>query len=188
MQGHEPFVSYEGLEQLHRFLFVLGITHVLYSCLAVGLAMSKVSPHNFQFVDTHNAAIYFLFVASVCRSIAGADGKNRRGCQAMETSKVTNIGTLSMYKQMTEGKPSELVFFACFSCNNDGKSYVASSNLAYISLEQLYLIPIGLYFYYFLLNSKENQVDEATDNIYFPSHFSSMEQESNPKLDGNIST
>jgi len=45
VQGHEPFVSYEGLEQLHRFLFVLGITHVLYSCLAVGLAMSKVS-HN----------------------------------------------------------------------------------------------------------------------------------------------
>eukprot|EP00256_Glycine_max_P065955 XP_025980550.1 MLO-like protein 4 [Glycine max] len=42
MQGHEPFVSYEGLEQLHRFLFVLGITHVLYSCLAVGLAMSKI--------------------------------------------------------------------------------------------------------------------------------------------------
>ncbi|CAJ1963712.1 unnamed protein product [Sphenostylis stenocarpa] len=41
-EGHEPFVSYEGLEQLHRFLFVLGITHVFYSCLAVGLAMSKI--------------------------------------------------------------------------------------------------------------------------------------------------
>ncbi|KAK2393057.1 MLO-like protein 4 [Trifolium repens] len=41
-EGHEPFVSYEGLEQLHRFLFVLGITHVLYSFLAVGLAMSKI--------------------------------------------------------------------------------------------------------------------------------------------------
>lgn len=41
-EGHEPFVSYEGLEQLHRFLFVLGMTHVLYSCLAVGLAMSKI--------------------------------------------------------------------------------------------------------------------------------------------------
>ncbi|QHN94170.1 DNA-directed RNA polymerase subunit beta' [Arachis hypogaea] len=40
--GHEPFVSYEGLEQLHWFLFVLGITHVLYSCLAVGLALSKI--------------------------------------------------------------------------------------------------------------------------------------------------
>ncbi|XP_065869894.1 MLO-like protein 4 isoform X2 [Euphorbia lathyris] len=41
-QGREPFVSLEGLEQLHRFLFVLGITHVLYSCLAVALAMSKI--------------------------------------------------------------------------------------------------------------------------------------------------
>ncbi|GFY89360.1 seven transmembrane MLO family protein [Actinidia rufa] len=41
-EGREPFVSYEGLEQLHRFLFVLGITHVLYSCIAVGLAMSKI--------------------------------------------------------------------------------------------------------------------------------------------------
>ncbi|PSS02882.1 MLO-like protein [Actinidia chinensis var. chinensis] len=41
-EGREPFVSYEGLEQLHRFLFVLAITHVLYSCIAVGLAMSKI--------------------------------------------------------------------------------------------------------------------------------------------------
>ncbi|RDX73582.1 MLO-like protein 4, partial [Mucuna pruriens] len=39
---HEPFVSYEGLEQLHRFLFILGITRVLYSCFAVDLVMSKV--------------------------------------------------------------------------------------------------------------------------------------------------
>ncbi|KAL0412748.1 UNVERIFIED_CONTAM: MLO-like protein 4 [Sesamum radiatum] len=41
-EGREPFVSAEGLEQLHRFLFVLGITHVLYSCITVGLAMSKI--------------------------------------------------------------------------------------------------------------------------------------------------
>ncbi|KAM3204724.1 MLO-like protein 4 isoform X3 [Capsicum annuum] len=40
--GREPFVSYEGLEQLHRFLFVLGITHILYSCIVVGLAMTKI--------------------------------------------------------------------------------------------------------------------------------------------------
>nr|GMD10104.1 MLO-like protein 4 [Ipomoea batatas] len=41
-EGREPFVSAEGLEQLHRFLFVLAITHVLYSCIAVGLSMSKI--------------------------------------------------------------------------------------------------------------------------------------------------
>ncbi|KAJ4965401.1 hypothetical protein NE237_017250 [Protea cynaroides] len=41
-EGREPFVSLEGLEQLHRFLFVLGITHVLYSCVTVGLSMVKI--------------------------------------------------------------------------------------------------------------------------------------------------
>ncbi|CAN4125139.1 unnamed protein product [Withania somnifera] len=41
-EGREPFVSYEGLEQLHRFPFVLGITHVTYGCIVVGLAMTKI--------------------------------------------------------------------------------------------------------------------------------------------------
>ncbi|GKV21227.1 hypothetical protein SLEP1_g31224 [Rubroshorea leprosula] len=52
--GHEPFVSLEGLEQLHRFLFVLGITHVLYSCLSVALAMSKIySWRNWEIVASN---------------------------------------------------------------------------------------------------------------------------------------
>ncbi|XP_042026028.1 MLO-like protein 4 isoform X1 [Salvia splendens] len=38
----EPFASYESLEQLHRFLFVLGVTHVSYSFLAIALAMIKI--------------------------------------------------------------------------------------------------------------------------------------------------
>lgn len=41
-QGYEPFVSYEGLEQLHRFIFVMAITHVSYSCLTMLLAIVKV--------------------------------------------------------------------------------------------------------------------------------------------------
>lgn len=41
-QGKESFASYESLEQLHRFVFVLGITHVSYSFVAVALAMIKV--------------------------------------------------------------------------------------------------------------------------------------------------
>ncbi|KAE8672066.1 MLO-like protein 11 [Hibiscus syriacus] len=40
--GHEPFVSYEGLEQLHRFIFVMAITHVSYSCLTMLLAIVKI--------------------------------------------------------------------------------------------------------------------------------------------------
>lgn len=42
LQGHEPFVSYEGLEQLHRFIFVMAVTHVAYSCLTMLLAIVKV--------------------------------------------------------------------------------------------------------------------------------------------------
>ncbi|PRQ31339.1 hypothetical protein RchiOBHm_Chr5g0034381 [Rosa chinensis] len=41
-EGYEPFVSYQGLEQLHRFIFVMAITHVSYSCLTMLLAIVKI--------------------------------------------------------------------------------------------------------------------------------------------------
>ena len=41
-QGRESFASRESLEQLHRFIFVLGVTHVSYSFIAIALAMIKV--------------------------------------------------------------------------------------------------------------------------------------------------
>ncbi|KAG5032832.1 hypothetical protein JHK82_016399 [Glycine max] len=42
-EGYEPFVSYEGLEQLHRFIFVMAVTHISYSCLTMLLAIVKTS-------------------------------------------------------------------------------------------------------------------------------------------------
>ncbi|OVA00579.1 Mlo-related protein [Macleaya cordata] len=39
---HEPFVSYEGMEQLHRFIFVMAVTHIFYSCLTMLLAIVKI--------------------------------------------------------------------------------------------------------------------------------------------------
>nr|XP_023904936.1 MLO-like protein 4 isoform X2 [Quercus suber] len=41
-EGHESFASHESLEQLHRLVFVLGITHVIYSFIAIALAMIKI--------------------------------------------------------------------------------------------------------------------------------------------------
>ncbi|XP_030468463.1 MLO-like protein 4 [Syzygium oleosum] len=41
-KGHEPFVSYESLEQLHRLLFALVIIHVSYSFAAISLAITKI--------------------------------------------------------------------------------------------------------------------------------------------------
>ncbi|VAH39000.1 unnamed protein product [Triticum turgidum subsp. durum] len=40
-EGFESFVSHEGLEQLHRFIFVMAVTHVTYSCLTMLLAILK---------------------------------------------------------------------------------------------------------------------------------------------------
>ncbi|KAE8731755.1 MLO-like protein 11 [Hibiscus syriacus] len=42
VKGHEPFVSHEGLEQLHRFIFLMAITHLAYSCLTMLLAIVKI--------------------------------------------------------------------------------------------------------------------------------------------------
>ncbi|KAI3864850.1 hypothetical protein MKX03_006089 [Papaver bracteatum] len=41
-EGHEPFASYESLEQLHRFLFVLDVVHVSYNFVSIALAMLKI--------------------------------------------------------------------------------------------------------------------------------------------------
>ncbi|KAG7592891.1 Mlo-related protein [Arabidopsis thaliana x Arabidopsis arenosa] len=41
-EGHEPFLSYEGMEQLHRFIFIMAVTHVTYSCLTMLLAIVKI--------------------------------------------------------------------------------------------------------------------------------------------------
>ncbi|KAI3502830.1 hypothetical protein L1887_31173 [Cichorium endivia] len=41
-EGSSSFASQESLEQLHRFLFVLGVTHVSYSFFAIALAMIKI--------------------------------------------------------------------------------------------------------------------------------------------------
>ncbi|XP_022976469.1 MLO-like protein 11 isoform X2 [Cucurbita maxima] len=58
-EGHEPFVSYEGLEQLHRFIFVMAVTHVSYSCLTMLLAIVKIHSwrvwENDAHMDRHDA-------------------------------------------------------------------------------------------------------------------------------------
>ena len=61
LQGHEPFVSYEGLEQLHRFIFVMAVTHVSYSCLTMLLAIVKVN-HSFKIIIMANMTQKFASV------------------------------------------------------------------------------------------------------------------------------
>ncbi|KAL6506986.1 Mlo14p [Orobanche hederae] len=59
LENYEPFVSHEGLEQLHRFIFVMAVTHISYSCLTMLLAIIKI--HNWRVweneahIDIHNS-------------------------------------------------------------------------------------------------------------------------------------
>ncbi|KAJ6979957.1 hypothetical protein D5086_021960 [Populus alba] len=41
-KGYEPFLSYQDLERLHRFIFLMAITHISYSCLTMLLAIVKI--------------------------------------------------------------------------------------------------------------------------------------------------
>lgn len=64
-QGKESFASYESLEQLHRFVFVLGVTHVFYSFVAIALAMIKVEMVLFYYNIcslTFHRTFLFIFI------------------------------------------------------------------------------------------------------------------------------
>ncbi|KAL3636875.1 Mlo14p [Castilleja foliolosa] len=42
-KNYQPFVSLEGLEQLHQLIFVMAITHICYSCMTMVFAFVKIN-------------------------------------------------------------------------------------------------------------------------------------------------
>ncbi|KAK3141121.1 hypothetical protein QOZ80_4BG0329820 [Eleusine coracana subsp. coracana] len=73
-EGYESFVSHEGLEQLHRFIFVMAVTHVTYSCLTMLLAILKI--HKWRkwedeaFRDNHESFSQIAYVSATRRQPA----------------------------------------------------------------------------------------------------------------------
>ncbi|KAL5216567.1 hypothetical protein ABZP36_007968 [Zizania latifolia] len=73
-EGYESFVSQEGLEQLHRFIFVMAVTHVTYSCLTMLLAILKI--HTWRkwedeaFRDNHESFSQIAYVSATRRQPA----------------------------------------------------------------------------------------------------------------------
>ena len=45
LQGKVQVISASGLHELHIFIFVLAVVHVLYSCVTVLLSLWQVSEH-----------------------------------------------------------------------------------------------------------------------------------------------
>ncbi|TYH86815.1 hypothetical protein ES332_D01G071200v1 [Gossypium tomentosum] len=59
-EDHEPFVSYEALEGLHRFIFLMAITHIAYSCLTMLLAIVKIRSWRAWENEAHKDQFGFL--------------------------------------------------------------------------------------------------------------------------------
>ncbi|EFJ17882.1 hypothetical protein SELMODRAFT_154277 [Selaginella moellendorffii] len=68
-EGKEPFISFLGLEQLHRFLFVMGCTHVFYSCLTMLLAVVKVYSWRRWEDEAHSHVDNQQNMAEFCRNL-----------------------------------------------------------------------------------------------------------------------
>ncbi|KAG4988016.1 hypothetical protein JHK85_030999 [Glycine max] len=106
-EGHESLASYESLEQLHRFVFVLGITHITYSFIAVALAMIKIyswrtweneaktiavqSIQGSDFYDTDEPVLQLCFSRQFWSSIHRAD------YMALRLGFITNHGLPTTY-------------------------------------------------------------------------------------------
>lgn len=62
MQGQVSFISVEGIHQLHIFIFVLAVCHVLYCVLTYALARAKVRNY---FITPHLSLSLSLFNYSI---------------------------------------------------------------------------------------------------------------------------
>ncbi|KAL3844996.1 hypothetical protein ACJIZ3_002399 [Penstemon smallii] len=73
-KDHQPFASHQSLEQLHRFLFVLGVTHVSYSFLAIALAMIKI--YSWRSWENHAKTLAFRGLLSAGTLTDSQDGSS----------------------------------------------------------------------------------------------------------------
>lgn len=82
MQGKVPFVSSNGINQLHIFIFVLACFHVVCCILTMALGRAKVI-EEFQFSFTYTKYIYAMYTfkllgwVNIYRWENGSDGKRK---------------------------------------------------------------------------------------------------------------
>ncbi|KAG7015819.1 MLO-like protein 4, partial [Cucurbita argyrosperma subsp. argyrosperma] len=143
-EGRESFASYESLEQLHRLIFVLGITHVSYSFIAIALAMIKI--YGWRAWENEAKAL----------AIGNAQEES---VQASSTR--PKIGRLSTFVFHHTSHPWSrnrvLVWLLCFSrqfWSSINRADYMALRLGFISTHQL---PISYDFHNYMLRSMEDE-------------------------------
>ncbi|PON56903.1 Mlo-related protein [Parasponia andersonii] len=106
-KGHEPFVSYEGLEQLHRFIFVMAVTHISYSCLTMLLAIVKI--HSWRVWEDEAQMDQHDSLTEITRQLT-----MRRQSTFVKVQTSNPVVKIFQQKKNPEVKNSFLIWLTCF--------------------------------------------------------------------------
>ncbi|KAG8660027.1 hypothetical protein MANES_02G106500v8 [Manihot esculenta] len=142
-EGRESFASQESLEQLHRLMFVLGVIHVLYSFIAIALAMIKIYSWKIWEQQARKMAIQ-------C-----APGSSQAALFNRRLSRLTTF--ISNRTSHPWSRHSVLVWLLCFS-----RQFWSSINYAdYMALRYGFVntheLPLTYDFHNFMLRSMEEE-------------------------------
>ncbi|KAM7264321.1 hypothetical protein ACFE04_002004 [Oxalis oulophora] len=142
-QGYESFASHESLEQMHRFVFVLAVTHISYSLAAIALAMIKIFSWKTWEIEAQ---------AMAKQSMQGAP---------LEVSNSTKLRRLSTFIVHHVSHPWSqhgiLVWLLCFSrqfWSSINQSDYTALRMGFISTHQL---PVTYNFHNYMVRSMEEE-------------------------------
>ncbi|KAK9065006.1 hypothetical protein SSX86_016389 [Deinandra increscens subsp. villosa] len=146
-EGSSSFVSKESLEQLHRFLLVLGVTHVSYSFFAIAFAMIKIYSWNIW----ENQA----------KSLANPRPQGEQFSSVYFNCKCSGMTRLSTFIYRNTSHPwsqhNILVWLLCFSrqiWSSINRADYKALRLAFIATHNL---PLSYDFHKYMLRSMEEE-------------------------------
>ncbi|EPS59298.1 hypothetical protein M569_15508, partial [Genlisea aurea] len=147
-KGYEPFASFESLEQLHRFLFVLGVTHVSYSFLAVALAMIKI--YSWRKWENHAKTMALRGLLTVDTATGGGGGRS-----ALHMKRISSFVLHRTSHSWSQHRI--LVWLLCFSrqfWSSINQADYSALRLGFITTHQL---PFTYDFHNYMLRSMEEE-------------------------------
>ncbi|KAL8476504.1 hypothetical protein ACS0TY_028978 [Phlomoides rotata] len=148
-KGREPFTSYESLEQLHRFLFVLGITHVSYSFLAIALAMIKI--YSWRTWESHAQTL-------ALRGLLTADASPNSEAVGVDGLRIRRLSSfVSHHTSHPWSQHRLLVWLLCFTrqfWSSISQADYMALRLGFITTHQL---PFTYDFHNYMLRSMEEE-------------------------------
>ncbi|XP_043708828.1 MLO-like protein 4 [Telopea speciosissima] len=142
-EGFESFASYESLEQLHRLLFVLALTHVSYSFITIALAMLKI----------HSWRIWEIQAKSMAIDVS-------QGSSGITTCNIGNLGRSTVIFHHTShpwSKHKYHVWMLCFFrqfWSSINKSEYMVLRLGFLSNHRLHM---SYDFHSYMLRSMEDE-------------------------------